>query len=248
MEKEIKDINLIDLNYSVGLMGESDGGKTSIAHYFYTGEYLGKNTLSTIGLDYHFKYVSFKDKTIKITLWDTAGQEKFGSLSAGSLRGVQALLLVFSLTPIMSTREKEKYDKAKGEEKSKIQKDYTEKTFKTVKFWLEQFYSFNKQEEKIIFLIGNKCDDVENRIIKIKDAKKFAEEYNLEYFETSAKTGKNIKKVFSSLTLKLMEIYPSEGKLSKRNSKNVVLGETKERNGCCQNIISYKLILNTKNK
>ena len=193
MEKEIKDINLIDLNYSVGLMGESDGGKTSIAHYFYTGEYLGKNTLSTIGLDYHFKYVSFKDKTIKITLWDTAGQEKFGSLSAGSLRGVQALLLVFSLTPIMSTREKEKYDKAKGEEKSKIQKDYTEKTFKTVKFWLEQFYSFNKQEEKIIFLIGNKCDDVENRIIKIKDAKKFAEEYNLEYFETSAKTGKNIK-------------------------------------------------------
>ena len=94
MDKEILDINLLDYKFSVGLMGESAGGKTSIAHYFYTGQYLGPNTISTIGLDYHFKFVTCKDKTIKITLWDTAGQERFSSLSAGYLRGVQALLLV----------------------------------------------------------------------------------------------------------------------------------------------------------
>ena len=77
-------------------------------------------------------------------------------------------------------------------------------------------------------MIGNKCDDKENRIINLKDAKKFAEKYGLKYFETSAKTGKNIKKVFESLTLKLMEIYPSEARKT-----SYILGETKERKKCC---------------
>ena len=228
MEKEILDINKLNYKFSVGLMGESAGGKTSMAHYFYTGEYLGPNSISTIGLDYHFKFVTCKNKIIKITLWDTAGQEKFGSLSAGYLRGAQALLLVFSLTPIWSDGDNKKYKEAIGKEKLEIQKNYTEKTFKTVSFWLTQFDTFNNQEKKIIFLIGNKCDDEENRIINLKDAKKFAEKYGLKYFETSAKTGKNIKKVFESLTLKLMEIYPSEARKT-----SYVLGETKERKKCC---------------
>jgi Ras-related protein Rab-18 len=232
MDKEILDINLLDYKFSVGLMGESAGGKTSIAHYFYTGQYLGPNTISTIGLDYHFKFVTCKDKTIKITLWDTAGQEKFGSLSAGYLRGVQALLLVFSLTPIWQEKANKEYKEAKGQEKLKIQKEYTLKTFNTVSFWLTQFNSFNNQKNKIIILLGNKCDDVENRIIRLEDAKQFAKKNQLTYCETSAKTGRNIKKVFELLTLKLMEVYPSQ---ARHSTKNVILGETKEKKGnkCC---------------
>jgi GTPase SAR1 family protein len=232
MDKEILDINLIDYKFSVGLMGESAGGKTSIAHYFYTGEYFGPNSISTIGLDYHFKFVTCKDKTIKITLWDTAGQEKFGSLSAGYLRGVQSVLLVFSLTPIWKDGDDKKYKEAKGEEKLKIQKDYTLKTFNTVSFWLTQFNSFNNQENKIIYLIGNKCDDIENRIIKLEDAKQFAQNNKLTYFETSAKSGRNIQKVFESLTLKLMEVYPCE---ARHSTKNFILGETckKKKKKCC---------------
>ena len=244
MDKEIIDINDLDFKFSVGLMGESIGGKTSIAHYFYTGESIVDNVVSTIGYDYHFKFVSCKDKTIKITLWDTAGQERFGSLSAGALRGVQALLLVFSLTPIFSEKERVEFENAQGEEKSKIQKEYTKKTFKTVDFWLNQFHSFNKQEKKIIFLLGNKCDDVENRIIKLKDAKKYADEHELKYYETSAKTGRNIKKVFEDLTLKLMETYPCIVRKNTKNSKktkniklqkrsNNTQGETKERRMFC---------------
>jgi GTPase SAR1 family protein len=233
-DKEISDINQLDYTFSVGLMGESAGGKTSIAHYFYTGSSYGPNMMTTVGFDYHFKFVSCKDKLIKITLWDTAGQEKFGSLSAGYLRGVQALLLVFSLTPIWQDGENKKYKEAKGEEKLKIRKEYTLKTFNKVSFWLTQFNSFNKQENKIIYLIGNKCDDVENRIIKLEDAKTFAKDNKLKYFETSAITGRNIKKVFESLTLKLMEIYPCE---ARHSTKNFILGQTVEKerkkDKCC---------------
>ena len=230
MEKEI-DINKLDYRFSVGLMGESAGGKTSIAHYFYTGKSFEQSPIPTYGIDYHFKFATCKDKTIKIILWDTAGQEKFNSVSAGSLRGVQALLLVFSLTPISIHIAKE-FQEAKGEEKLKIQKDYTLNTFNEASFWLQQFNTFNKQEKKIIYLIGNKCDDIENRIIKLEDAHKFAKDNKLIYFETSAKTGRNIQKVFESLTLNLMEVYPCE---ARHSSKNIILGETvqKKKKKCC---------------
>ena len=152
IDEERIDITKLDFQFSIGLMGETNGGKTSISHYFHTGESFEQSPIATIGLDYHYKYVSCKDKTIKITLWDTAGQERFGSIAAGSLRGVHGLLLVFSLTPIFNPKEKEEYDRAKGEKKKIIKKTYTQKTFKTVEFWLDQFNSFNQQENKIIEL------------------------------------------------------------------------------------------------
>ena len=80
-------------------MGENLCGKTSISHYFNTGRSLN-TPISTITVDYYFKFAKYKDKTIRIILWDTPGQEKYNSISAHKLRGVQALLLVFSLTPI----------------------------------------------------------------------------------------------------------------------------------------------------
>ena len=84
------------------------------------------------------------------------------------------------------------------------------KTFKTVEFWLEQFNQFNQLKNKVIYLIGNKCDDEDNRIIDLDDAKYFAKEYKLKYYETSAKTGKNIKKLFEDLTIELMDLYPDQ--------------------------------------
>ena len=228
IDKEIKDTHKFDLKFSVGLMGESAGGKTSIAHYFQTGKSFEESPISTIGFDYHYKFISCKNKIIKLTLWDTAGQEKFTSLSAGTLRGVQALLLVFSLTNVNGSGkinknedeednedENENYEESK--EDAEFKKDYTEKAFKRVSFWLNQFNSFNNQEKKIIYLLGNKCDDVKNRIISLTDAKVFAEKNKLKYFETSAKTGRNIHPVFESLILDLMEIYPVEEGLSPEN-------------------------------
>ena len=78
-------------------------------------------------------------------------------------------------------------------------------------------------------MIGNKSDDTENRIIRLEDAQKFAKNNKLTYFETSAKTGRNIQKVFESLTLKLMEIYPSE---ARNYTKNIILVEKKKKK-CC---------------
>ena len=205
---EIIDINNLDNSYSVGLMGETGGGKTSINYFFRTGKSL-KYTTSTIGYDYVYKYIKYKDKTIKLSLMDTAGQEKFQSLSAGALRGVYGLLLVFSLTPLWNGKEEE-YKNADKKRKNEMEENYTENTFQRLEFWLNQFNNFNKVDNRIIYLIGNKVDDEENRIINYKDAKNFADQYGMKYYETSAKTGKNINKVFHDLTHDLLKTFPNK--------------------------------------
>jgi GTPase SAR1 family protein len=202
------EISDIDNQYSLGLMGESGGGKTSINHFFRTGKAI-EDTMSTIGFDYVYKFIKCKDKTVKLSLYDTAGQEKFGSMAAGVLKGVYGLLLVFSLTPLWNQNEAEKYKKANNEERMKIEIEYTEKTLKGLEFWLNQFRQFNTIKKSVIYLIGNKVDDEEHRIIRYKDAKKFANENSLKYYETSAKTGKNINKVFFDLVFELLRIFPN---------------------------------------
>ena len=229
------EITNIDNQYSVGLMGETGGGKTSINQFFRTGKPL-EDSVATIGFDYVFKYVKFKEKTVKLSLIDTAGQEKFMSLSSGALKGVYGLLLVFSLTPLWQNRENDNYKKANKEEKKEMEEKYKENTFKRLEFWLNQFYQFNTVENSVIYLLGNKVDDVENRIIKYKDAKAFANQNKLKYYETSAKTGKNINKVFFDLIFDLLKIFPNKiekNKIKLNNEKNVKSPNKSDKSKCC---------------
>ena len=121
---EIKDLSY---QYSIGLMGESNGGKTCITHYFHTGESLVNSAISTIGFDYYYKYISINKKLVKVSLLDTAGQERFGSISAGALRGVHGLLLVFALTLNAHQPNYEKWKSLKGEEKKAFEEEFTKK-------------------------------------------------------------------------------------------------------------------------
>ena len=182
VEKEIlnnseffSDKNKIVGNYefSIGLMGEVNVGKTCITHYFYKGTPLIKPQ-NTSGYEFHYKIYSIKNRKIKVRLWDTAGQEVYRSLAMGVLRGVDAALIVFSLTlPYDKNRDNDLYEKwknADNEEKEKINNNLTNEVFDNVRSWYNQFTQFNNENEKIIYLIGNKMDDVEHRIIKKEDA------------------------------------------------------------------------------
>ena len=160
----INDIE-IDMNFSIGLMGEMNGGKTSIAYNYRTGQTAEHiDTLSTIGFDYHFKILNIGNKIVKITLWDTAGQEQFGSLAAGTLRGVHGLLLVFSLAYEKEAIEKENFLKMCDSDKEILIDKYTKGVFDHVSDLLAQFKDFNKQSKRVIYLIGNKVDNEKYRI------------------------------------------------------------------------------------
>ena len=79
------------------------------------------------------------------------------------------------------------------------------------------------------FLVGNKVDLEDKRIINKEEANKFAEEHNLPYIETSAKDGINIEELFDkSLDKYLVGIN------IKNEEKNIKLEEiNKTQNSCC---------------
>lgn len=223
-----------DYEFSIGIMGDINVGKTSITHYFYKGKPLVK-TQNTIGFEFHYKYLTIKNKNIKIRLWDTAGQEAFRSYSLGLLRGVDAVVIVFSLTvPYDPELSKQLYDNWKNADKDKkeqIEKNITKAAFNQVRSWYRQFTQMSDVKDKTIYLLGNKVDDIEHRVIKKEDALKLAKELSLEYFETSAITGKNIYKIFSKLCQELIKKIERKGGVSEKNIK--VSSQKAKKDGCC---------------
>ena len=224
MKSEEINLNQLDYKFSLGLLGDTESGKTSIFHYITYEEPLWEPPFRT-GPDRNKIFISIKNKAIKIILYDTPRQERYRSISIGSLREVQALLLVFSLSKIQYFSQRE--DMLNPYKKNLLQKKYTSKAFNIVKLYLDEILSLNQQEKKLIYLIGNKCDDIENRLIKTEDAKSFAKENNLKYYEISAKTGKNIKNILGNIILDLMEKYPNQ--LMNKNDKIKVNKNNKKK-------------------
>ena len=219
--------NDFDYQFSIGLMGESGVGKTCITHYFYKGKPL-ENSLASVGCEYHFKLLSIKNKIIKIRLWDTAGQENYRGASMGLLKGVDAILIVFSLA--------ERYNEFQvNTSKKEFEENYKNNSFNCVKSWYRQYSQISDINEKTIYLIGNKVDDVENRVIKFEDALDLAEELKVKYFETSALTGANINKIFVKLCTTLMEKVDRNG-TNIRN--NIIIDRQNNQNQnsakCCK--------------
>ena len=223
-----------DYEFSIGIMGDINVGKTSITHYFYKGKPLVK-TQNTIGFEFHYKYLTIKNKNIKIRLWDTAGQEAFRSYSLGLLRGVDAVVIVFSLTvPYDPELSKQLYDNWKNADKDKkeqIEKNITKAAFNQVRSWYRQFTQMSDVKDKTIYLLGNKVDDIEHRVIKKEDALKLAKELSLEYFETSAITGKNIYKIFSKLCQELIKKIERKNNIPEKKMK--ISSQKANKGGCC---------------
>ena len=197
-----------DYKFSIAFMDESGGGKTSIGNFYRTGEKANNFTLSTVALENSFKFLSVHQKTVKITLWDTGGEERYRSLAIGYLRGVQAIILVFALTDILNEKDKEEYRQKNKDEKNKIKEEYTKKIIKDLEYWIQQFKQINSQKKQIIYLVGNKIDIGKEYILIDEDEiGKFVFNNDINYYETSALTGENIQKMFNDLAFELITVY-----------------------------------------
>ena len=163
--------------FKIIIIGNSNVGKTSIIHRFTDKEYNEKH-VATLGCDFHMKTISINQKIIKIQIWDTAGMEKYQSITKSYYRGAQACIIVFDITDRQS--------------------------FESIGNWIENFNKFsNPNIEKIIVLIGNKCDLGIDRKITYEEAENYSRGNNLFYYETSAKDNINTHEIFQFLGSKL---------------------------------------------
>ena len=179
--------------YKILLLGDSSVGKTCFLMR-YTDNTFQEIHMSTIGLDYKLKNVQLDDgKMVKIQIWDTAGQDRFRSITKNYYKGAHGIILIYDIT--------------------------NKKSFDNVRNWINQIKEEVSDKVSIV-LVGNKVDDEQHRIVKTEDGEKIAKEFGLLFFECSAKSGINIDSTFNELVKKTVENYSKiKDKGEKLNNK-----------------------------
>lgn len=181
----VKGKDIINFQFKVILCGDQGVGKTSLVLRF-TSDVFKRTYISTIGVNVTDKVVQVSKLLIQLVIWDVAGQIKFQTMRTEFYKGAQGTFFVFDLTD--------------------------PKSFENIKGWYQDIKNYLATTEKDAhkrklfgFLIGNKADLREERKIKIEDALKLSKELNLEYIETSALSGDNVKVAFYKMAENLYQ-------------------------------------------
>lgn len=161
------------------LLGEAAVGKSSLVLRFVNNDFQ-ENKEPTIGAAFLTQKCNLPTRTIKFEIWDTAGQERFASLAPMYYRNAQSALVVYDITKPTSLTK--------------------------AKHWVAELQR-QASPGIVIALVGNKLDlasaeeegEEELRAIPTAEAKAYAEEEGLLFYETSAKTGENVQSVFEAI-------------------------------------------------
>ena len=218
------------VEYKFVLLGDSSVGKSAIFLRL-SGKPFSENTTSTIGTDKiainydDVEVETNKTKNFKITLFDTAGQERYRSITKTYFKDSQGIILIYSIIDPTS--------------------------FEHVQIWLESIkesLSDWKRSGYIVMLLGNKLDIVEKneheREVLIEEAEKLCKDQDIYWGgEFSAKTfdDERIKEIFEkfmkAVYLKLIE---DDDNNKRQKAKTLcdaeALQKKKKRNNCCYKI------------
>ena len=181
----------MDCVYKVLLLGDSTVGKTCIL-LKYTDKIFQETHMMTIGLDYRLKTMTLQSgKEVKLQIWDTAGQDRFRSITKNYYKGSHGIILIYDVTSL--------------------------KTFENVKSWVSQIHE-EIYDKVVIYLVGNKIDMDDERKVKTEEVQKLAEELGVPFVETSAKSGENIDNIFSDITERIDKEFGNIQKVRKNIS------------------------------
>ena len=206
-------------HFKIIFLGDQYVGKSSILNRFYQDKF-EEDYQATIGLDFHSKNVDINNTTIRLLLYDTAGQEKFKSLIPMYIRDANIIIVVYDIT----------------------NKD----SFIHTEHWANETKDL-KREDAIFVLVGNKTDLEENRAVSSKEAQQFANERGFLFHEVSAKTGEEIQELFNNTLFPEMSKKfnigdEEEGEKKEQsgdnNNPNFQIdkkdeGANKKKGGCC---------------
>ena len=167
--------------------------------------------MSSIGFDFKSKQIEIDDKLIKLQIWDTAGHEKFRTITTSYYKSAHAIIILYDITE--------------------------QSSFDHISNWMIEIDKFAKQGVLRI-IVGNKKDLESKRQVSTKDAESLADKYGIKFMEVSAKDNTNIEALFLDIVKRLLENYlKSKGDIiNTPSTNNVVLKKDKNLNKkkkCC---------------
>ena len=192
------------------LVGMSGTGKTNIINAI-TGQKFEENKFTTSTSSFVDKCMTVKNKKYRLEIWDTAGQEKFRSLTKIFIKDSKIVIFVYDIT--------------------------TRASFEEIDFWVSTVKDILKEDKIVYGLAGNKKDLFQNEVVEEEEGEKKAQEIGALFKLTSAKTGQGINEFIQSLLeeyVKKIGDSPNDNNNSKGNklSGNNINGE-KKKSKCC---------------
>ena len=175
-----------DHQFKLILIGDAKVGKSCFLHYFVTRRFK-QATKTTLGVEFGSQVIDVQGQSCNLRVWDTAGDERFRSITRSYYRNAVGVLIFYDICSRAS--------------------------FEHVPQWIKDARQY-AEKGCVLMLIGNKSDLVEEegedssegensgdgngsaREITMLEASRFAQEHDMLFLETSAKTGDNVMAAF----------------------------------------------------
>jgi small GTP-binding protein len=189
----------------VVLIGESGVGKTSIIAQFTKGEF-SQDLMTTNGATFSTKkkeYIKEK-KILCFEIWDTAGREKYRSLSRMFFKESSVAIIVYDITSKSSFEEIKNY-------------------------WMSSVKE-NAPKEILLYIVGNKIDLSEREAVNEDEVREYAQKENVLFWSTSARDATGINDLFDDIGQRYLcpDFNNCEENKERKNRKNEAMKVEKE--------------------
>ena len=185
------------------IIGDSAVGKSNLLLRYIDNKF-NENHVLTLGVEFAAKNIQIEEQIFRMQIWDTAGQENFRSITRSFYKNSACVIIVYDIT----SRE----------------------TFTNVKTWIKDCMQ-TCSKNVFMVLVGNKVDDETNRQVSTNEGETFAKEHGMTFFESSAKTGKNVEEIFKTSAKEIAkrlkngeyDLEEDETGIKRNIDKNIIL-------------------------
>ncbi|PZC79993.1 ras-related protein Rab-21 [Helicoverpa armigera] len=195
-------------NFKVVLLGEGCVGKTSLLLRYIEDKFNDKH-LTTLQATFLNKRLNINGKRVNLSIWDTAGQEKFHALGPIYYRNSNGAILVYDITD--------------------------EDSFGKVKNWVKELKKM-LGSDIVLTIAGNKIDLEHERTVPLEEAESYANMVGAQHFYTSAKLNQGVEELFFNLTRTMIERHEQNAQTDVNRTSQVLVVDDEAvpaQTSCC---------------